>query len=200
MLPEPAAESRALVIQQARLGDLVQSLPAIEAVRACYADRPVDLLCPTPLGPVLARSQAIRRIIPWDGGQWRVWVDQWTQDPAATLRTIQNFIASLGDIEYDRVYNLNQHARGILMAHFFTSHSVEAGQRTQTDSGVNPWTQYLRQVAKERGENRVHLADAWCGLCGVKPRGRAPILDLEGAALPEDLAQSANERTVGCSV
>jgi ADP-heptose:LPS heptosyltransferase len=116
------------------------------------------------------------------------------------LRTIQNFIASLGDIEYDRVYNLNQHARGILMAHLFTSHSVEASQRTQTNSGVNPWTLYLRQVAKERGKNRVHLADAWCGLCGVKPRGRAPILDLEGAALPEDLTQIGQQKGLWVAV
>jgi ADP-heptose:LPS heptosyltransferase len=194
MLPESAAESRALVIQQARLGDLVQSLPAIEAVQARYPERPLDLLCSAPLGPVLARSQAIRRIIPWDGAQWRAWADQWTQDPAATLRTVQTFLASLGEIEYDRVYNLNQHARGILMAHLFTSHSVEADQTRQADSGVSPWTVYLQQVAKERGENRVHLADAWCGLCGVRPRGRAPILDLEGVALPEDLAAIGEQK------
>lgn len=200
MLPEPAAESRALVIQQARLGDLVQSLPAIEALRACYPDRPVDLLCAAPLAPVLASSQAIRRIIPWDGGQWRVWVDQWPQDPAAILRTVQTFLASLGDIEYDRVYNLNQHARGILMANLFTRHSVKVNQRTQADSGVNPWTLYLRQVAAERGKNRVHLADAWCGLCGVKPQGRAPIMDYEGAALPEDLNQIGQQNGIWVAV
>ncbi len=188
MQPEAAAERRALVIQQARLGDLVQSLPAIEAVQTHYPDRPLDLLCPAPLGPVLARSQAIRRIIPWDGAQWRAWADQWPQDPAATLHNVQTFLASLGEIKYDRVYNLNQHARGILMAHLFTRHSLDEGRTRQSDAPLNPWTQYLRQVAKERGENRVHLADAWCGMCGVRPRGLAPMLDVEAVALPEDLA------------
>ena len=200
MRPESAVERRALVIQQARLGDLVQSLPAIEAVRARYPDWPLDLLCPAPLGPVLARSQAIRRIIPWDGTQWRVWADQWPQDPAATLRRVQAFLASLGEIEYDRVYNLNQHARGILMAHLFASHPVEAGQAKQADSSVSAWTQYLRQVAKERGENRVHLADAWCGMCGVRPLGQAPKLDVEGTALPEDLARIGEQKGLWVAV
>jgi ADP-heptose:LPS heptosyltransferase len=194
MPPEPATVSRALVIQQARLGDLVQSLPAIEAVRACYPNRPVDLLCPAPLGPVLASSPAIHRIIPWDGAQWRTWADQWTLDPAATLRTVQAFLDSLGELHYDQIYNLNQHVRGILLTHLFSSYLVGAGQTKQADSGVSPWTEYLRRVAKERGENRVHLSDAWCGLCGVKPQGRAPILNFEGTALPEDLTQIGQQK------
>ncbi len=187
MLPKSASNSRALLIQLARLGDLVQSLPAIEAIQERYPERPLDLLCSAPLAPVLARSHAIRRVIPWDGAQWRAWADQWTQDPAATLRTVQTYLASLDEIGYDRVYNLNQHARGILMTHLFSSHSVQAGQARQADHGMSPWARYLRQVAKERGENRVHLADAWCGMCGVRPRGRAPVLDGQEVELPEDL-------------
>ena len=39
-----------------------------------------------------------------------------------------------------------------------------------------------------------------CGLCGVKPRGRAPILDLEGAALPEDLTQIGQQKGLWVAV
>ncbi|MBI4002742.1 MAG: glycosyltransferase family 9 protein [Nitrospira defluvii] len=188
MLPESASNSRALLIQLARLGDLVQSLPAIEAVQERYPERPLDLLSSAPLAPVLARSQSIHRLIPWDGTQWRTWADQWAQDPAGTLRTVQTYLTSLGEIGYDRVYNLNQHARGTLMTHLFSRHAVETAQEGQSNHNVSPWAQYLRQVAKARGENRVHLADAWCGMCGVRPRGHAPVLAGQEVELPEDLS------------
>lgn len=187
MLPEAASNSRALFIQLARLGDLVQSLPAIEAVRARYPNRPLDLLCSAPLAPLFERVRVIDRLIPWNGMQWRTWADQWSHDPIETLRSVETYLSDLGEVDYDRVYNLNQHARGFLMTRLFSHHSVETSQ-AHADQGLSPWAQYLRQVARERGENRVHLADAWCGMCGVRPRGRAPIFNAQPAELPEDLA------------
>ena len=44
--------SRALVIQLARLGDLLQSLPAITQLRARYPETEFDLLCPSHLAEV----------------------------------------------------------------------------------------------------------------------------------------------------
>jgi ADP-heptose:LPS heptosyltransferase len=188
MLPKAAGDSRALFIQQARLGDLVQSLPAIEAVRDRYPNRPLDLLCSAPLAPVLEKARAIDRLIPWDGKQWRAWADEWLRNPIATLRSVETYLSAFGEAGYDRVYNLNQHARGILMTQLFSTHSIDTDRAKRADQEVSPWAQYLRQVAKERGENRVHLADAWCGMCGVKPKGRAPIVGPQEADLPEDLA------------
>jgi hypothetical protein len=45
----------------------------------------------------------------------------------------------------------------------------------------------------DRGNNRVHLADAWCGMSGVRPRGRAPRFQPPAVELPDDLA-SIGER------
>lgn len=187
MLPKSPCNSRALLIQLARLGDLVQSLPAIEAVRKRYPERQLDLLCSAPLAPVLSRSQALHRLIPWDGTQWRAWADQWSSDPTSTFHAVQSYLTSVGEVGYDRVYNLNQHARGILLSHFFYGQSLESGLESHSDRSVSPWAQYLRRVATERGENRVHLADAWCGMCGVTPSGRAPKLEGQEAELPGDL-------------
>lgn len=52
-----------------------------------------------------------------------------------------------------------------------------------------PWAEHLRHLAKERGANRVHLADAWCGMCGVLPRGQAPLYVPPAVELPGDLAE-----------
>ena len=188
MLPETTESNRALFIQLARLGDLIQSLPAIEAVRDRYPGRPLDLLCSAPLAPLFEKAGVLDRLIPWNGAQWRDWADQWAHDSLSTLRSMKTYVSTLGELGYDLVYPLNQHARSMLIAQLFSKHSREAGQTRKADQGANPWAQYLRQVAKERGTNRVHLADAWCGLCGVKPNGRAPILQGSETDLPEDFA------------
>ncbi|NWF71974.1 MAG: hypothetical protein HXY51_02865, partial [Nitrospirae bacterium] len=49
MRRDEEARARALLIQLARLGDLVQSLPVIASLAARYPRWSLDLLCPGPL-------------------------------------------------------------------------------------------------------------------------------------------------------
>jgi hypothetical protein len=52
-----------------------------------------------------------------------------------------------------------------------------------------PWGQYLRKVAQRRIDNRIHLADAWCGLCGVRPPDSVPRFEPPEVELSRDLAE-----------
>ena len=83
---EPTSETRELLIQLARLGDLVQSIPAIEALREAHPERTLDVLCAAPLAAMLAGSQTIHHAIAWDGTQWRIWAGHWAEDPVGMLR------------------------------------------------------------------------------------------------------------------
>ena len=185
---EPSREYRDLVIQMARLGDLVQTLPAIEALQEAYPERRLDVLCAAPLTGVMAGARQIGRVIPWDGAQWRAWATGWQENPTATVQVMQNYLASLGDATYERIYPLNQHERSHLMTRLFLRHSAHEQEQDRIEARIHPWAQHLRQVAKERGANRVHLADAWCGMCGVLPRGQAPSCVPAAVELPGDLA------------
>ncbi len=191
---EPAPEPRDLVIQMARLGDLVQTLPAIESLQEAYPERTLDVLCAAPLTGVLAGVRGIGRVIPWDGAQWRAWATRWRENPAATLRIMQNYIASLGDTTYERVYPLNQHERSHLMTQLFSRRPSREQDQDRIEVRRRPWAQHLRHVAKERGANRVHLADVWCGMCGVLPQGQAPSCAPAAVELPEDLAEIGERR------
>lgn len=185
---EPAPEHRDLVIQLARLGDLVQTLPAIESLQEAYPERSLDVLCAAPLTGLLGGVRHIGRVIPWDGTQWRAWATQWQENPAAILQGMQHYLASLSDTTYERVYPLNQHERSHLMTQLFLSHSSREQEQARIAARMHPWAQHLRHVARERGANRVHLADVWCGMCGVLPRGQAPSRVPPAVELPEDLA------------
>jgi ADP-heptose:LPS heptosyltransferase len=191
---EPSPKFRDLVIQMARLGDLVQTLPAIEALKETYPERILDIICAAPLTGVLAGLPHIGRVIPWDGAQWRTWATRWQANPTATLQVMQNYIASIGDTTYERVYPLNQHARSHLMMQLFSASSSREPEQDRIEACMRPWAQHLRQVANERGSNRVHLADAWCGMCGVRPRGQAPFCVPPAVELPKDLAEIGERR------
>lgn len=191
---EPSPECRDLVIQLARLGDLVQTLPAIEALQDVYPERTLDVLCATPLTAVLSGIAHLGRVIPWDGAQWRAWANRWEENPTATLQAMQTYIASLSDTTYERAYPLNQHMRSHLITQLFSRRSSQEQEQDCVESRMRPWAQHLRWVAKERGANRVHLADAWCGMCGVLPRGQAPLCVPPAAEFPDDLAGIGERR------
>ena len=97
--------------------------------------------------------------------------------PHATLSTPLKLMRQgvyLSDCDfpsYAMAYNLNNHPRGILAAHLLSAHVVGAGDQGPLKSNLPPWVEYLQKVARERGNNRIHIADAFCGLSGVKPPG-----------------------------
>ena len=188
MLHEHSPERRNLVIQLARLGDLVQTLPAIEALQEVYPKHTLDVLCAAPLTSVLAGAHRLGRVIPWDGAQWRAWTDRWRENPIHTLQAMHAYVASLGETAYERVYALNQHARSHLMTQLFSRRSSREDEQDRIEAHRRPWAEYLRHIATHRGNNRVHLADAWCGMSGVRPRGRAPLFQPPAVDLPDDLA------------
>ncbi|MDX1411635.1 MAG: glycosyltransferase family 9 protein, partial [Nitrospirales bacterium] len=55
-----------------------------------------------------------------------------------------------------------------------------------------PWTDYLCSVARHRGENRIHLSDAFCGLCGVYPPQEIPRITDGNSGLPSGLESVEN--------
>lgn len=181
------SHSPALVVQLARLGDVIQSLPVIEALQHANPARAVDVLCASPLVSIARRCASVRSVLGWDGAQWRRLAQQWNAEPSLVLRSAQEQLVPDGVSAYEVVYNLNQHARSRLAAHLYGRRVVGAGVGGPLDASLSPWGDYLRSVAKDRNRNRVHLADAWCGMCGVKPLGRTPRLTVSTEPLPRDL-------------
>ncbi|HEX2055718.1 MAG TPA: glycosyltransferase family 9 protein [Nitrospiraceae bacterium] len=194
MRPKPSAGSRALVIQLARLGDLIQTLPLLHALRHHRPDTTLDLLCAAPLADFIQARFPVEGVVPWDGGRCRVWADEWSGDPVGAVQGLQGYIEGLSAEPYDDVYNVNQHERAILTAHLLGRRVTGAGATGPLSTELGSWGDYLRQVAIRRGRNRVHLADAWCGLCGVRPRGCDLSLRRGTDALPPDLQAVGRDR------
>ncbi|MGE3977472.1 MAG: hypothetical protein AB7F94_07775, partial [Nitrospira sp.] len=106
---------RALVIQLARLGDLVQTIPAIAALKESHAYWDVDLLCPAPLAEIGQLLPGVSAVVKWDGAAWyrRAASVEAEVSPGDIAAADAELHALTKDL-YDCAYVINQHPRSIL--------------------------------------------------------------------------------------
>jgi ADP-heptose:LPS heptosyltransferase len=179
--------SRALLIQLARLGDLVQSLPVLTALHSANPEQALDLLCPSPLVALGELFPCVERVFPWKGEQWHALATKRMTDCDQLLVQAKQNLSECDFPRYSLAYNLNNHPRGILAGHVLSDRVVGPGELGPLSPALPAWAGYLRQVAQDRGSNRVHLADAFCGLCQVLPPSDIPFVKSPMVALPLEL-------------
>src|SRR5262245_55290459 len=136
--------SRALIIQLARLGDLVQSLPVVAALATCHPSRSLDLLCPAPLAPLAGCFSLVDRVLGWNGAQWQAWADSFTGgfDPV-WLREVEQSLTALTTESYGKAYVLNQHPRAILAGALLATEVQGPYLGGPLDEALSPWASYL---------------------------------------------------------
>lgn len=184
--------SRALLIQLARLGDLVQSLPVLTSLHSIHPERALDLLCPSPLVPLGELFPCVDRVFPWKGEQWHELATTKMRDCDQLLVQAKHNLSDCAFPTYSVAYNLNNHPRGILVAHVLSERVVGPGEQGPLNPVLPPWAGYLRRIAQDRGSNRVHLADAFCGLCQVLPPSDIPFVKAPVMQLPLELERMVN--------
>jgi len=185
------------MIQLARLGDLVQSLPAIASLTARYPQRSLDLLCPAPFAALARLFPGVGHVLEWNGPQWHAWAEACVGEfQAGCLDVVGRYLAGLTSEPYETAYVLNQHRRALLAGSLLALQVRGPYLHGPLNEELSPWASYLRHVARSRGNNRVHLSDAFCGLCGLTPPPISPRLTPPLPDLPADLGDigSSNRR------
>ena len=178
------------MIQLARLGDLVQSLPVIASLAAQYPHRSLDLLCAASLADLANLFPKVGHVVKWSGAQWHAWAESFAGEfQPSRLREVEQYLAELTTDPYAMAYVLNHHPRAILAATLLATEVQGPNLRGPLDEELSPWASYLHHVAQTRGANRIHLSDTFCGLCGVTPPPVPPVLRLPSIVLPSDLAE-----------
>ncbi|WP_413935309.1 glycosyltransferase family 9 protein [Nitrospira sp. BLG_1] len=179
---------RVLLIQLARLGDLVQTIPAMMALKEAHADWILDLLCPIHLEDIGRILPVISTVVRWDGTAWnrRARLAEKEFRPEYVVEADTDIRAITQEL-YDCACVLNQHPRAILAGALLAQESMGAMTGRPFDPTLSPWGAYVRAVAKNRSGNRVHLADAFCGMCGVPPPKHIMPIQVSSVQLPNDL-------------
>ncbi len=176
------------MIQLARLGDLVQTIPAITALKESHVDWDVDLLCPAPLADIGQLLPGISAVVKWDGAAWHrraasIEAEVGTGDIASADAEIR----AMTEDSYDRAFVLNQHPRAILAGALLARENMGAITGGPLDQKLSPWALYIRSVATAKQTHRIHLADAFCGMCGMSPPTHVMPIRVPDTALPTDL-------------
>ncbi len=188
--------SRSLLLQLARLGDLIQSLPAISSLHSSIPNQPLDLLCAAPLTPIGKLFSGIQRVYPWEGERWHTFACKDRVENEHLIKEAEQYLRDCAFPPYTLAYNLNNHPRSILASHLLSAQVVGAGEEGPLHPSCPPWVDYLRHVARERGRNRIHLADAFCGVCGVRPPEVVPTIQARDVELPSNLSQIMNDASL----
>lgn len=182
--------SRTLVIQLARLGDLVQTMPMIASLRKQYPGDTIDLLCPEPLRDLGQLIPGIDRTIGWNGVRWYEWAEQAASGlQQAQLRAIDAELGAVFPRKYDRAFILNQHTRALVAGALLATECVGPLAHGPLSGTLTPWAAYIREIARTRRTNRTHLSDAFCGMCGLPPPEAPPRCLTPLTSLPRALAQ-----------
>lgn len=176
------------MVQLARLGDLIQTVPAIMALKSADPALVMDLLCPASLAPIGRMLPGIATVLEWDSMAWR----QQAQAAGAGLQSehlceADHRISLLAPQRYDCAYVLNQHSHALLAGALLARETVGPRREGPFSGQLTPWAAYIREVAVTGKGKQVHLADAFCGLCGVQPSGQPVTVCRSACALPGGL-------------
>ena len=190
--------SRTLVIQLARLGDLVQTMPMIASLRKQQSQDTIDLLCSDSIRDVGTLIPGINRTIGWNGPRWHRWAEQATPGlQQEQLHEIETELTSLFPYTYDRAFILNQHTRALVAGTLLAKECIGPLAQGPLSKELTPWASYIRDIARTRRTNRIHLSDAFCGMCGLPPPGMPPRCLTPLTSYHEFLRRSGREEGHG---
>jgi ADP-heptose:LPS heptosyltransferase len=167
-------QGKCLVIQEARLGDLIQTIPLLgDLSRSGY--RTILLVRPG----IIAAARGLS--VADEVRAWPSFGDPAVEMPLAKrLMEAQSFVASLRRESFERVVVLNHHGTGVLLARLLgiPVSGFERMLDRKEDSGDSGllfgWPGYLVASSRGiRGLNRIHLSDMWRGF-GGRPPGPPP--------------------------
>ncbi|AKS24399.1 MAG: Putative heptosyltransferase family protein [Leptospirillum sp. Group II 'C75'] len=157
-----------LVVQRARLGDLLQSLPLIRALSV--AGGSVTLLVSEDMMEAARLVHPAGDVFGFPGKGHLL--DLASGSPMKAAGTIARFLENVRTVSFDRLFQLNHDGTGALLGKllpagekrgFFSLHDriIPGEEKGKKLSG---WPAYL--VASARGVravNRIHLSDVWIG-------------------------------------
>ena len=179
--------TRALLIQLARLGDLIQTVPAITGLKERHADWDLDLLCSAGLEALGQMLPGVSKVVPWDGVAWHRRANGAEAEMQAEhVAEADAELRAMTPELYDYGIILNQHDRSLLAGALLANKLIGTVTGGPLDRQLSPWATHVRSVAAQRGSNRIHLADAFCGMCGVLPPKQVPRMDVSSTPLPSD--------------
>ncbi len=148
-----------LVMQLARLGDLVQTWPLLRRLRHLAPEARVELLCDSRWRELAPEGPPVAEVL---GLDLQGLASSGERDVKETYAALQRNIRELQERRYDRVLVLNFSRVALLLAHVLRvpAWGYRPG-RGGREFGRNPWLAYVFALVHARGFNRLHVSDVF---------------------------------------
>ncbi len=171
-----------LVLQLARLGDLVQTWPLLSRLRRAYPGARLTLLTDHRLLPLQAAGPEMDEVIGFDFLQLgSLAAANW---PGA-YQLLAGFHRDLQTRQFDLIFNLNFSRLSLLLTHLLGAQAKgylpALGGR---EFSREPWLAWIYSLVHARRFNRFHLTDVFRHL--APESGMAPAMGRAGAGLKEE--------------
>jgi len=154
-----AAPRNILVLQLARLGDLVQTWPLLTRLGQAYPGARLTLLTDHRLLPLQAAGPQVDEILGFDFLRLGSLTEN---DWPGAYHLVADFLKDLQTREFDLVFNLNFSRLSLLLTHLLGApakgYLPAAGGR---EFSREPWLAWIYSLVHARRFNRFHLTDVF---------------------------------------
>jgi ADP-heptose:LPS heptosyltransferase len=168
-------EGKVLVVQLARLGDLVQTWPLLRLLRHQDPGRPLDLLADRPLEALRSLGPEVGKVLGVDLAGLPALT---RSDLPGAYDRMRSLAEAIRDRKYEVIYNLN-FSRVSLLLSYLAGGEVRGYQPVQGGREFlrEPWLALVYALVHSRQVNRVHLSDVFRHLAPIgEPEPRPPAM------------------------
>ena len=161
-----------LVIQTYRYGDLLQSSPALAALRRRNPDARICVLTRKPFGEVLNGNPDVDEVVQWDMADINAALGAGPSVSNHQIEEVRALMGQLRDRQFDAVYNLANDLPSAVISHLVNP-THTAGLVLCHDRRYrvrNDWLRYLFVSTEARSLNGINLADIFAKACGGSRR------------------------------
>ncbi|HRK01331.1 MAG TPA: glycosyltransferase family 9 protein [Oligoflexia bacterium] len=193
-----------LIIQLARFGDILQTLPSIQGLKSKYPECEITLLVRSTFRDAALLSPFVDHLIEFPT---REILGPYFSEPsddnkAVTLAHLIRFLANdFMRQKYDLCLNLTFSKSSSLLTQMITATEKRGLQRSRDHEVAvkDPWSQYFLAQVSNRNLNILHLNDLFARICGVEDYSY-PV-QLGATSMPRDVeAPEAKKKYLGIQI
>jgi len=168
---------RILVLQLFRFGDILQTTPALSALRRAHPDAEISVLVRRRFAEAVRGNPDVDDVIQWNPGPEYDRLIAGARINARAAGALRAFLSPLRAARFDLVCNFSNDLPSALITYLLRGKQVMglAFCRDRTYRVRNNWMRYLFVTNEARRLNSVNLADCLSMACAGVPAGR-PVL------------------------
>jgi len=174
------ADEKILVIQLARMGDILQSTPLLAGLREHHPQAHICFLANDELREVVENNPCVDEVIGLKMRELSDFIDSPGNTLVEKYRLLKEEIQSIEGRAFDIVFNLNYTPLSILLSSLLDAREIRGYQPGSRGDGVikDRWMNYLFALTSGRRLNRFNLVDIFAHSADAVPKQKEPLFKI----------------------